>query len=128
MDMMKLCGAALIAALTALTLRQLKPGFGLVAAMAGGVVIASLLLPPLAEVLAGLSGVARLGGLSYDYMGQMMRVCGVSLLTDFAAQTCRDAGENGLALKVSLGGRVALIGLALPFMQALLEHILSLWP
>ena len=63
MDMMKLCGASLIAALTALTLRQLKPGFGLVAAMAGGVVMASLLLPPLAEVLAGLSGVARLGGL-----------------------------------------------------------------
>ena len=59
-------------------------------------------------------------------MKQLLRVCGVSLLMDFAAQTCRDAGENGLAMKVELAGRITLIALSLPFMQALLVQILSL--
>ena len=51
---------------------------------------------------------------------------GISLLTDFAAQTCRDAQEDGLAMKVELAGRVMLIALALPVMQALLTQIMSL--
>ena len=45
---------------------------------------------------------------------------------DFAAQTCRDAGEDGLALKVELAGRVMLIALSLPVMQTLLTQIMSL--
>ena len=59
-------------------------------------------------------------------MSPLLKVGGISLLTDFAAQTCRDAGEDGLALKVELAGRVMLIALALPVMEALLSHILSL--
>ena len=45
---------------------------------------------------------------------------------DFAAQTCRDANEDGLAMKVELAGRVMLIALALPVMRTLLVQILSL--
>ena len=47
---------------------------------------------------------------------------------DFAAQTCRDAGEEGLAMKTELAGRVMLLTLALPAMQTLLTQLLSLAP
>ena len=45
---------------------------------------------------------------------------------DFAAQTCRDASEEGLALKVETAGRVMLLSLSLPVMRTLLSQILSL--
>ena len=80
------------------------------------------------QLLQGLESIARAGGLADGYMAQLLKVCGVSLLTDFAAQTCRDAGEAGLAVKVELGGRVALLALSLPFMEALLTQIMSLSP
>jgi len=63
-----------------------------------------------------------------EYLSQLLKVAGVALLMDFSAQTCRDAGEEGLALKTELAGRVMLISLALPFMQALLQQILSIAP
>ena len=47
---------------------------------------------------------------------------------DFAAQTCRDAGEEGLAMKAELAGRVVLLTLALPSLQSLLGLILSIAP
>ena len=59
-------------------------------------------------------------------MGQLLKVGGISLLMDFAAQTCRDANEDGLALKVETATRVMLIALALPVMRTLLSQILSL--
>lgn len=59
-------------------------------------------------------------------MSQLLKVGGISLLADFAAQTCRDAEEPGLAMKVEFAGRVILISLALPVMLALLTQIMSL--
>jgi len=126
MDMLKLSGIAITGALAALLLRQHRNSVGTVVALAAGVMIILLLLQPLQDAVQGLSSIARSGGLSDGYLTQLMKVGGVSLLTDFAAQTCRDAGETGLAVKVELAGRVLLIGLALPFMEALLTQIMSL--
>ena len=128
MDMLRLTGFGVSAALMALLLRRLKPEVGLAASMAAGVLLCVLVLPHLAQLLQGLESIARAGGLADGYMAQLLKVCGVSLLTDFAAQTCRDAGESGLAVKVELGGRVALLALSLPFMEALLTQIMSLSP
>lgn len=128
MDMLRLCGLGVCAAVMAMVLRRMKPEFGHAAALAAGVLIAGLILPELAEVVHGVAGVAAAGGLSDSYIAQLMKICGVSLLMDFAAQTCRDAGENGLAMKVELAGRVTLMSLSLPFMQALLSGVLSLAP
>ena len=128
MDMLRLTGFGVSAALMALLLRRLKPEVGLAASMAAGVLLCVLVLPHLAQLLQGLESIARAGGLADGYMAQLLKVCGVSLLTDFAAQTCRDAGEAGLAVKVELGGRVALLALSLPFMEALLTQIMSLSP
>lgn len=112
----------------ALLLRRMKPEIGLAASVAGSVLLVSLLLPQLAEVVQGIAAIARMGGLADSYISHLLRVCGISLLADFAAQTCRDAGEDGLARKVELAGHVTLMALALPFMQALLQQILSLSP
>ena len=126
MDMLRLCGAAVCAAVFSFVLRGVRREVGIASALAAGTLIALLTLPRLQEVVQGITAIARAGGLSDTYLKQLLRVCGVSLLMDFAAQTCRDAGENGLAMKVELAGRITLIALSLPFMQALLVQILSL--
>lgn len=128
MDMLKLAGFAVCGAIMAMLLRRMKPEAGTALSIAAGAMLALLLLPTLQEAVSGIASLARAGGLSDGYMAQLLKVGGVSLLMDFAAQTCRDAGENGLAMKVELAGRVTLIALALPFMQALLVQIMSLSP
>ena len=128
MDMLKLAGFAIMGALAALLLRQLKPGVGLTVSLAAGAMVTVLLLPTLGEAVQGISSLAQSGGLSDAYLSQLMKVGGVSLLMDFAAQTCRDAGEEGLAMKTELAGRVMLLTLALPAMQTLLAQILALAP
>ena len=124
--MLKLCGAAVCAAIFALILRSVRKEVSMAASLAAGILISALALPRLQEVVQGITHISRAGGLSDPYFQQLLRVCGVSLLMDLAAQTCRDAGESGLAMKVELAGRITLIALSLPFMQALLTQILSL--
>lgn len=112
----------------ALVMRKLRPEAASVLVIAAGALAALLVVPQLAEIVSGVASLAATGGVQDGYMTQLLKVGGISLLMDFAAQTCRDAGEDGLALKVELAGRVMLIALALPVMQALLGQIMSLSP
>ena len=128
MDYWKIAALAVSAALLALVIRRIRPELGMTLALAAGTVTLLLVMPALGQLIGGLSALAATGGVSDRYMAQLFKVAGVSLLMDFAAQTCRDAGEEGLAMKAELAGRVMLLTLALPSMQTLLTQILSLSP
>ena len=107
-------------------MRRLRPESASVLVIAAGTLSALLIMPQLAGIVADVTALARLGEVQESYMTQLLKIAGISLTMDFASQTCRDAGEEGLALKVELGGRVMLISLSLPAMHALLSQILSL--
>lgn len=126
MDYVKLAGFAVCAALMAMLLRRMRPEAGLALALGGGALLAWMVTPTLQQAIGGIADIARAGGVPDGYMTQLLKVGGISLLMDFSAQTCRDAGEEGLAMKVELAGRVMLIALALPFMRSLLTQIMSL--
>lgn len=126
MSAWQIAGFAVCAAALALTMRRIRPEAAPVLVIAAGALTALMALPQLAKIIDGVSMLAASGGVQDAYMTPLLKVAGISLLMDFAAQTCRDAGEDGLAMKVELAGRVMLIALALPVMDTLLSQILSL--
>lgn len=128
MDALQIAGFAVCAAAIALVMRRIRPEAATALVLAAGAMTALMLLPQLLEIVSGILALADAGQVRDGYMEQLLKVGGISLLTDFAAQTCRDAGEDGLALKAELTGRILLISLALPVMRTLLTQILSLSP
>lgn len=128
MNAMQFAGFAVCAAAMALVMRRLRPESATVLVIAAGALAGIMILPQLGQIVSGVTALASAGGVQEGYMTQLLKVGGVSLLMDFAAQTCRDAGEDGLAMKTELAGRVMLIALALPVMRTLLEQIISLSP
>lgn len=125
---MRMAGMSMASAIAVLLLRRMRPEMGLTAALASGILLLTMALPMISQVIGGITSMARSGGVKQHYLTQLLKVAGISLLMDFAAQTCRDAGEEGLAMKTELAGRVMLLSLALPAMHTLLTQILSLSP
>lgn len=125
---MQIAGFAVCAAAMALVMRRLRPESAAALVIAAGTLTALMVIPQLSQIVSGVTALASAGGVQEGYMAQLLKVGGISLLMDFAAQTCRDAKEDGLAMKVELAGRVMLIALALPVMRTLLAQILSLSP
>lgn len=128
MDVMRIAGFSAAAAVAALILRRMRPELGAALALAAGALLVTMALPMLGQVAGGIAELGRAGGIRDETMGVLLKITGISLLIDFAAQTCRDAGEDGLALHTELAGRVAILLLALPTMRALLGQILALAP
>ncbi|MBQ7866422.1 MAG: stage III sporulation protein AD [Clostridia bacterium] len=128
MDVLRMAGMSMASAVAVILLRRMRPEMGLTAALAAGILLLTMAMPMVAQVIGGITSIAQAGGVKNSYLTQLLKVAGISLLMDFAAQTCRDAGEEGLAMKTELAGRVMLLTLALPAMQTLLTQLLSLAP
>ena len=55
-----------------------------------------------------------------------MKTLGICFLTQFAVDSCKDAGESALASKVELAGKVTVVVMALPLFQSIASTAVSL--
>ena len=117
-EILKYCGAAILALCAILVLRAQKSDFyGFV-----GLAAAVLLLGAAAGRY--LPEAARIGELISDsgfasYAAVLTKAFGVTLAVQLTSEICRDAGESALASKLELVGKAELIVLCLPLIREL---------
>ena len=109
------------AAALSLMLRQYRPEYAVFVSLGGSVVALLWLLQGIAQVMEELEQFFQGSLISGELIQVVMKCLGVCILTELAGQTCRDAGENAIAAKVELAGKVTLVLVSLPLFQRLLE-------
>ena len=128
MDVWKIAGVAVTAAVLCLTLRPQKPELALVLAAAAGAVVLGYALTALVAARETFARVADMAGLQSGYLTVLLKVLGVAYVTELAAQTCVDLGEGGLGEKVGLCGKLMIFALCAPLLGSLLELIVGMAP
>ena len=123
MLMLRMAALALIGGVLSLILKKEQPAFAFL--LSAG--IAALLLGILAgEMEPLLTFVRTLTAWGQgSNAGCLLRVLGIALVAQFAADTCRDAGMAAAASSVELCGRVLAMVQALPLLQTLVDALLS---
>ena len=69
-----------------------------------------------------------MAGFQEGTLSVFLKVLGMSYTAELTAQTCSDLGENSLALKVQLLGKLSVFTLTAPLLLELLQLILELAP
>ena len=111
-----------------MVVRQQQPEIAKLCAIAAGAMLLLSALENIAQVQEAFSRIAALSGLHEGYLSLLQKVLGIAYVAEFAAQTCADVGEAGLAMKVALCGKLTIFALAAPMLLSLLEMILELVP
>ena len=91
-----------------------------------GVCILAMLLQALPAVMSQISSLLRAASLPEEYALILFKALGLCWLAQFAADSCRDAGEGALASKVELAGKTAVLPTVLPLFSAVGELALGL--
>ena len=114
---------AIVAAILALTLKQYSPQIAVVVSVGAGVLlfgyIAASLLPVLQEVLS----ISLLSEGVAENIGILFKCLGVCYVVQLAADSCRDAGQQAIASKVELAGKVTVLALALPMLKTVVSFL-----
>jgi stage III sporulation protein AD len=121
-----LLAVPVIAAFAALALRRHQPEWAAVIGLLAGVGLLAAVLSKAAPVMESIGGLMDAAGLPQEYAGRIFKALGVCLLTQTAADACRDAGEGGLASKTELVGKVALLIVTLPLFERVAQSAAAL--
>ncbi|MBR4407999.1 MAG: stage III sporulation protein AD [Clostridia bacterium] len=128
MDIFKILALAILTCIATIIVKQVKPDFASIVAIAGGVVILLFILNYLGDILSVFQGIISKTGLSPSLFSTILKIIGIGYLTEFTANLCNDSGNSSLATKVGLAGKVIILFISLPIITNLIEIILEILP
>lgn len=126
MNVVSVCMLALTAAVLALTLRPKSGEIALLLTVACAVLLMFSVLGSAGDIIAAVRGIVSSSGISAGYLAILLKVIGICLMTEFTANTCRDAGSSALASNVTLAGKLLATAAALPLYADILSVVSGL--
>ena len=126
MNIVGLAGIGIVIALISQMLKRYNPELAMGISLCAGIFIALLVVAQIVTVVGQVESIFTQTGLSSDYSVILLKSLGICFLAQFASDACRDVGESSLASKIELAGRTAVVVLALPLFQAVLNIAVEL--
>ena len=128
MEIIKIVGIGLIALVIILILRQYKPEYAIYVSLIAGILILTLSLGQLSGIINLLKDISSRANINTKFLSLLLKITGISFLTEFAVSISKDSGESAIANKIDLGGKVLIIVISIPIITALLETVLKIIP
>ncbi len=128
MEIIKIIGIGLISVIIIVILKQYKPEFAMYASIIAGVLILTMLTDTFKGIINLLQDISNKANVNAQFIKILIKITGIAILTEFAVSICKDTGENAIASKVDIGGKVIIISMSIPIISALLETVLKILP
>lgn len=128
MEIVKIIGIGLTALIVIIILRQYKPEFAIYVSVLAGIFILILSISQISGIINLLKDISNKANINSQFLGIILKITGIALLTEFGVSICQDSGENSIANKIDIGGKVMIITISLPIVSLLLETMLKVLP
>ncbi|MDR1392264.1 MAG: stage III sporulation protein AD [Clostridiales bacterium] len=126
MDIFKIVGIGFVICILAVLLRNCKPEIGMQIPIVGGIFILILIFPYLKNILDMFEEISQILNFDSTHLKIVFKLIGISYITEFGAELCKDAGENAIASKIELGGKIILIFISMPIIYSFVSIIREL--
>lgn len=126
MNTLRILTLCIAAALVCASLRMAHPQIASAVALAAGIAALTLSV----EDIRGISNVvASLEAFANQGSGtrlELLKICGIAMIAEFASDICRDAGEAALARRIDVGVKIGIVVAALPVAAQVMDYISGL--
>ena len=124
----KIIGIALIALIIIILIKQYRPEFAIYVSIIVGVLILALAMRKITGVINLLKSISEKTYINKQFLGILLKITGIAIITEFAVSICSDAGEKAIASKIEMGSKVIIIAMSIPIISSLLELIVEILP
>lgn len=123
MDIFKIVGIGLAAAVLAVFIKNWKPELAMQVSLVATVIIFASFLPYLKTLIDMLRDISTQAGIEARYISIVLKVIGIAYVAQFASELCQDAGESAIASKIEVAGKVIIMTISMPVIYSLLEVV-----
>lgn len=124
--MIKTALLGILTIVIAMAMKQGRAEFGTFVSLGGSILIAWIAVSLLDGMIGSFERISRLLPMEKEYITLMLKMIGVTYLSEFASSLCRDAGYSAVAGQIELVGKLTILSIGMPIMFALFETIASM--
>lgn len=127
-DLIKIIGIGFLTVICSIVLKEYKKEFALYVVLIGTLLILYISFDILLNIVNFLNDLSRKASIDNSFVSLLLKITGISILSEFAISICKDCGEVSIANKIDLGGKIIVISLSIPVIGSSLEQLLLLLP
>ena len=94
-DIVKIIGIGFISLVIIIILKEYKKDVAIYAELIGGAIILVILIDYLKDIVDFVNGLS-VTGISSGFILLLIKITGISILTEFAVSVCNDMGESSI--------------------------------
>lgn len=128
MEIIQIVGLGLIVTILTLIIKEQKPMFAFLLAAFTGIMIFLFLIGKISSVIQVLEDLAQKSSINMVFLKTILKIIGVAYIAEFGAQIVRDAGQDSIASKIELSGKVLIMVMAIPIITVIIETVVKLLP
>lgn len=106
--------------------RQKQPELGMQTGIVAGLIIFIYVLDYIVTAVDYVRDIVSSYSIPMDAITVVIKIVGIAYICEFAVHVLKDTGENALAAKVEIAGRVFIVVLSLPVLSAFMNMIIGM--
>lgn len=117
MNIVAICLIGIVSAFLSVMLKKYNPEYSLVIGISAGVLILGIIFSNITGIIARVHQLLKATNLPLEYIEILFKALGICFLTQFASDTCKDAGETALSSKIETAGKLMILIVSLPLFE-----------
>ena len=125
MNILQLGILGVVGVIFALQLKPLKADLSILICIAVSLCIFFAMVRHLEELIGTIRDMMGLVELEYSYLGMILKMLGITYVSEFSSAICKDAGYQTIANQIEIFGKLTILVMSLPIILSLMETILG---
>lgn len=128
MDIIKIIGIGFITLIITIILKEYRKEYAIYAVIICGAIILIYSLNTVTSIVNFLEQLSKNRSFNTDFISCLLKIAGISILTEYAVSICKDSGESAIANKIDFGGKILIISMSIPIIGTTLESLIQILP
>lgn len=123
MDIISISVIAITGVVISLVLKQSRPEFVPVISLICIVIIFSFGISKINSIIEIVKNMKKYVNIKEKYVVYIIKIIGISYISEFTSDLCKDAGQNAMAVQVEIFGKISILVISMPVILALMETV-----
>lgn len=122
-ELIRIAAVGIVTSILALVVSDKKPEFALILGVAFAAMALVVAFGKAGAIIGVLEECIENAGIDAKLLVPVLKVTGIAYITQFAADICKDAGQNSVASKIETVGKIMMLVIAVPIATSLIKII-----
>lgn len=123
MDILKIAMIGVTGVFLAIPLKSYKAEYGMLISLGTCISIFVYLITKLEIVIDYIGRIEAVLNMDGDYIKLLLKMMGITYVSQFAAEICKDAGYQAISSQIEMFAKVSILFVSMPVLIALLQTV-----